>query len=63
MYNPTEKEKELCRDIVKELLDIDEETKYDEIIDEIFKITYSIGGDYGEDTLRKVASIVIVGWK
>ena len=63
MYNPTEKEKELCRDIVKELLDIDEETKYDEIIYEIFKITYSIGGDYGEDTLRKVASIVIVGWK
>ena len=53
----------MCRDIVKELLDIDEETKYDEIIDEIFKITYSIGGDYGEDTLRKVASIVIVGWK
>ncbi len=59
MYNPTEKEKKMCRDIVKELLDGDEDIKIEKIVDEVFKTTYSIGGDYGENTLKQVANIII----
>ena len=36
MYNPTEKEKKMCRDIVKELLDGDEDIKIEKIVDEVF---------------------------
>ncbi|MBR6402501.1 MAG: hypothetical protein IKS48_03875 [Eubacterium sp.] len=59
MYNPSESEKEICYSIVRELLRGFREKEYEKIVDEIFQTTYSIGGDFGEHTLRKVANIVI----
>jgi hypothetical protein len=59
MYNPSKEEKQLCYNIVRELLNNDKEKEYSKIVNEILLTTYSIGGDYGERTLREVANIVI----
>ncbi len=59
MYNPSEREKQICYNIVKDLLDGYKEKEYNKIVNEIFLTTYSIGGDYEERTLREVAKIVV----
>ena len=48
MYNPTESEKSSCICIVKEKLKIDNDFE-----------AYSIGGDYGETTLRAIAETLL----
>lgn len=51
-------EKKKCINIVKELLNSsDDECK--RYSDEIFRIVYSIGGDYAEKTLRSIAEAII----
>ena len=59
MYNPTNIEKKVCMDIVKEILRTDNEFVCEQYVKEVFSITYSIGGDYNENTLRKVAQTII----
>lgn len=55
MYSPTEVERNSCRGIVEDILKIENETECEQYVDEIFKTTYSIGGDYSDKTLRAVA--------
>ena len=51
-------EKKKCINIVKELLNSsDDECK--RYSDEIFRIVYSVGGDYKEKTLRSIAEAII----
>lgn len=59
MYNPTETEKNICIQIIKDILQIDDILECEKYVDNIFRIAYSIGGDYGEKTLRSIAEIVL----
>ena len=52
MYKPTEKEKNNCICIVKDILKIDDDIMCESYVNKIFSIAYSIGGDYGNETLR-----------
>jgi len=59
MYNPTESEKSSCICIVKEKLKIDNDFECEKYVNEIFSVAYSIGGDYGETTLRAIAETLL----
>ena len=58
MYKPTEVEKNNCIRIVKDILKIESDSECEQYADEIFKITYSIGGDYSEKTLTSIAEVL-----
>ena len=59
MYKPTESEKSNCVRIVKEILGSDNDFDCEECVNEIFSIAYSIGGDYGEATLKAIAESIL----
>ena len=59
MHKPTEIEKSICIQIVKEILKTDDDFECEKFVDDIFKTTYSIGGDYEKNTLRSVAEIML----
>lgn len=59
MYKPTEIEKDSCLHIVKEILQINDNSKCEKYVDEIFRTTYAIGGDYNEKTLRSIAEVLL----
>ena len=59
MYKPTENEKDNCIQIVKEILDIDEDIKCEKYVNDIFRIAYSIGCDYSKKALRSIAEAVL----
>ena len=59
MYKPTEKEKNNCICSVKDILKIDDDNLCESYVNQIFSIDYSIGGDYGNKTLRSIAKIVL----
>ena len=59
MYKPTEKEKNNCICIVKDILKIDDDIICEPYVKKIFNIAYSIGGDYGDETLRSIAKVVL----
>ncbi len=59
MYKPTEIDKNNCIQIIKEILNIDDELECEKYADIIFRTTYSIGGDYSKETLRSIAEIVL----
>ena len=59
MYKPTEKEKNNCICIVKDILKIDDDIMCESYVNKIFSIAYSIGGDYGNETLRSIAKVVL----
>ena len=55
MYKSTESERSNCVHIVKDILKTADNFECEKYADKIFSITYSIGGDYSEATLRSVA--------
>ena len=59
MYKTTEKEKNNCICIVKDILKIDDDIMCESYVNKIFSIAYSIGGDYGNETLRSIAKVVL----
>lgn len=59
MYKPTESERSICIHIVKEILKTDDNLECEKYVDNIFSITYSIGGDYSEATLRAIAESLL----
>ncbi len=59
MYKPTEMEKNSCIQIIKDILGIDNIVECEKYMDNIFRVAYSIAGDYGEKTLRSIAEIVL----
>lgn len=59
MYKPTEIEINNCICIVKDILKIESDSECEQYVDEIFKTTYSIGGDYSEKTLRTIAEVLL----
>ena len=59
MYKPTEKEKNNCICIVKDILKIDDDIMCESYVNKIFSIAYSIGWDYGNETLRSIAKVVL----
>lgn len=59
MYKPTEREKNNCIQIVKDILKIENEFECEKYVDKIFRTIYSIGGDYNKETLRSVAEVVL----
>ena len=59
MYKPTEKETNNCICIVKDILKIDDDIMCESYVNKIFSIAYSIGGDYGNETLRSIAKVVL----
>jgi len=59
MYKPTEMEKKECIKIIKDILESENDLECKKYMDDIFDIAYSIGGDYGEKTLRSIAEIVL----
>ena len=59
MYKPTEIERNNCIRIVKDLLKIESDSECEQYANEIFKTTYSIGGDYSEKTLRSIAEVLL----
>ena len=59
MYKVTEDERMICLRVVEDMLKGRDSFEYGKYVDEILKITYSIGGDYSEKTLRLVAEIVL----
>lgn len=44
-----------CICIVKEIYKIDDNSECEKYANDIFKVVYSIGGDYGEATIRAIA--------
>lgn len=59
MYKPTEIEKDNCLCIVKDILQINNDSICEKYVDEILKMNYAIGGDYNEKTLRSIAEILL----
>lgn len=59
MYKPTEIEKRNCIQIIKDILMTDDVVECEKYVDNIFSATYSIGGDYSQETLKAVAEIVL----
>lgn len=59
MYNPTEIEKDNCFRIVKDILQINDNSICEKYVDEIFRTAYAIGGDYNEKTLRSIAEVLL----
>ncbi len=59
MYRPTKSETKNCIQIVKDILKMDDDSECEKYVDSIFRISYSIGGDYSEKTLRAIAEVVL----
>lgn len=59
MYKPTEKEKDVCIQIVKDVLKMENDCECVKYVEEIFKTAYSIGGDYSKETLMSIAEVVL----
>ena len=59
MYRPSKIERDNCTRIVKDILKLECEPECEEYVDEILKITYSIGGDYSKKTLTAVAEALL----
>ena len=59
MYKPTKTEKNNCIYIVKDILKNTDDCECERYVDRIFAISYSIGGDYSEKTLRAIAEVVL----
>ncbi|MEY8266265.1 hypothetical protein AALA79_07835 [Lachnospiraceae bacterium 64-25] len=59
MYKPTESEKSHCVCIVKEVLGSENDFDCEKYVNDIFNIAYSIGGDYGDTTLRAIAEALL----
>ena len=55
MIKPSKSEKELCFRIVKDISKESDDAKIEKIVKEVFRVAYSIGGDYGESTLEEIA--------
>jgi hypothetical protein len=63
MYKATKEDIELSKRIIKEELNkcnkIISDDKCESIVTEVLNISYSIGGGYDEDTIRKIAQAYI----
>lgn len=59
MYIPTEREKSNCIRIIKDILKINDISECEKYANNVFRIAYSIGGDYSEKTLRTIAEILL----
>ena len=59
MYKPTEIERNNCMRIVKDILKVENDFECEQYVNEIFKTTYSIGGDYSEKTLMSIAKVLL----
>lgn len=59
MYKPTEIERNNCMRIVKDILKIESDSECEQYVNEIFKTTYSIGGDYSEKMLMSIAEVLL----
>lgn len=60
MYLPTEKEKRNCTNIVRNILNNDNDADTCKgLVDKIFMIAYSIGSDYSEKSLKSIAETLI----
>lgn len=59
MYKPTEIERNNCMRIVKDILKVESDSECEQYVNEIFKTTYSIGGDYSEKTLMSIAEVLL----
>jgi len=59
MYKPTEIERNNCLRIVKDILKVESDFECEQYVNEIFKTTYTIGGDYSEKTLKSVAEVLL----
>lgn len=59
MYRPTEIERNNCMRIVKDILRVENDSECEQYVNEIFKTTYSIGGDYSEKTLMSIAEVLL----
>ena len=59
MYKPTEIERNNCMRIVKDFLRVESDFECEQYVNEIFKTTYSIGGDYSEKMLMSIAEVLL----
>jgi len=59
MYQPSEEEKNNCAYIIKDILKNENDIVTNVYVEEVFKIAYSIGGDYSERTLRPIAEVLL----
>lgn len=59
MYKPTENEKNNCMQIVKEILNIEEDMMCEKYVNDIIQIAYSIGCDYSKKSLMSIAEAVL----
>ncbi|MBR1735810.1 MAG: hypothetical protein IJ736_02175 [Firmicutes bacterium] len=59
IFGPSEKEKEICRNVISEIMKKDKDKINENIVNEVMDITYSIGGGYNEETFGKVAAAMI----
>ncbi|MBQ6888038.1 MAG: hypothetical protein IJN54_11055 [Lachnospiraceae bacterium] len=59
MYRPTEIERNNCMRIVKDILRVESDSECEQYVNEIFKTTYSIGGDYSEKMLMSIAEVLL----
>lgn len=63
MYQATDKDRDLAKQIIKEeYKDIKQEVTdevLDSKVDEILNISYSIGGGYDQNTLRKITQSML----
>lgn len=62
MYEPTSQEYSQCVNIIKELLADDDNVSNNEIdkmAQDVLETSYSIGGSYENDTIIKIAKVMI----
>jgi hypothetical protein len=59
MYTPTEEEKSNCIRIIKDILKINNDSECEKYANNVFRIAYSIGGDYSEKTLSAIAETLL----
>lgn len=59
MCKPTEIERNNCMRIVKGIIKVESVFECEQYVNEILKITYSIGGDYSEKTLMSIAKVLL----
>lgn len=59
MCKPTEIERNNCMRIVKGIIKVESDFECEQYVNEILKITYSIGGDYSEKTLMSIAKVLL----
>lgn len=59
MYKPTEKEKNDCYNMVKQLIKKEDDSECEEFANKVFSIAYAIGADYSEKTIRVIAESLL----